>query len=109
MNENENENENQNQNENENKNKIVKDSNIKELIEKPKEVKSPNWVDKNKFKKIVTIMDSNKFGHKNKIGNFKYIDIRDLVNNIKDNTISEIDAKKTFKYIKHKKKFRNRT
>ena len=93
MNENENENENQNQNENENKNKIVKDSNIKELIEKPKEVKSPNWVDKNKFKKIVTIMDSNKFGHKNKIGNFKYIDIRDLVNNIKDNTISEIDAK----------------
>ena len=58
----------------------------------------------NKFQEILTIIDSNKFGHKNEIGDFKYIDIKDLVNNIKDNTISEIDAKKTFKYIKHKKK-----
>ena len=30
----------------------------------------------------------------NQIGEFKYINIRDLVNNIKNNTISEIDAKK---------------
>ena len=44
--------------------------------------------------KKLTINDSNKFGHKNKIGDFKYIDIKDLVNNIKDNIISEIDAKK---------------
>ena len=29
-----------------------------------------------------------------KLGDFKYIDIKDLVNNIKDNTISETDAKK---------------
>ena len=76
------------------KNNIVKDANIKELIEEPKEIKSPNWLDKNKFKEILTIIDSNKFGHKNKIGDFKYIDIKDLVNNIKNNTISEIDAKK---------------
>ena len=51
-------------------------------------------MDKNKFKEILTIIDSNKFGHKNKIGESKYIDIKDLVNNVKDNTISEIDAKK---------------
>ena len=51
-------------------------------------------MDKNKFKEILAIIDRNKFGHKNKIGDFKYIDIKDLVNNIKDNTISEIDAKK---------------
>ena len=51
-------------------------------------------MDKNKFKEILTIIDNNKFGHKNKIGDFKYIDIEDLVNKIKDNTISEIDAKK---------------
>ena len=98
MNENENESENENENENENeklkKNKIVKDANIKELIEEPKEIKSPNWLDKNKFKEILTIIDSNKFSHKNKIGDFKYIDIKDLVTNIKDNTISETDAKK---------------
>ena len=95
LNENENENENVNENENKKfKNKIVKDANIKELIEEPKEIKSPNWLDKNYFKEILTIIDSNKFGHKNQIDDFKYIDIKDLVNNIKDNTISEIDTKK---------------
>ena len=56
VNKNENENENQNENENENekflKNKIVKDANIKELIEEPKEIKIPNWLDKKKFKEI---------------------------------------------------------
>ena len=76
------------------KNKMVKDANIKELIEEPKEIKSPNWIDKNKFKEILAIIDSNKFGHKNKIGDFKYIDIKDLVNNIRDNKISEIYTQK---------------
>ena len=51
-------------------------------------------MDKNNFKEILTIIDNNKFGHKNKIGDFKNIDIKDLVNHIKDNTVSEIDAKK---------------
>ena len=85
--------ENENENEQFQKNNIVKDANIKELIEEPKEIKSPNWLNKNKFKEIFTIINSNKFGHKNKIVEFKYIDIKDFVNNIKDNTISEIDAK----------------
>ena len=52
MNKNENKNENINEKENENENKIVKHANIRELIEKPKEIKSPNWFDKNKFKEI---------------------------------------------------------
>ena len=54
----------------------------------------PNWFDRNKFEKILAIIDSNKFNYKNKIGEFKYIDIKDLVNNIKNNKISEISAKK---------------
>ena len=54
----------------------------------------PNWSDKNKFTNILAIIDSNKFGCKNKIGEFKYIDVKDLVINIKNNTISEISAKK---------------
>ena len=29
---------------------MVTDANIKELIEEPKEIKSPNWIDKSKFK-----------------------------------------------------------
>ena len=69
------------------KNKIIK--------EEPKEIKSPNWFDKNKFKEILAIIDSNEFNYKNKIGKFKYIDIKDLVNNIRNNTISEISAKKS--------------
>ena len=70
-------------------------SNLKNIIkEEPKEIKSPNWFDKNKFKEILAIIDSNEFNYKNKIGEFKYTDIKDLVNNIKNNTISEIDAKK---------------
>ena len=55
-----------NVNVNENENEI-KDSNIQRLIEEPKEIKSPNSLDKNKFKEILTIIDSNKFGHKSKI------------------------------------------
>ena len=95
------------------KNNIVKDANIKKLIEEPKEIKSPNWFDKNKFKEILAIIDSNKFNYKNKIGEFKYIDIKDLVNNIRNNTISEISAKKGLnklneiknaEIIKHKKR-----
>ena len=52
------------------------------------------------------MIDSNKFGHKNEIGDFKYSDIKDLVNDIRDNKI-KIHLN-TFKCIKHKK-FRNRT
>ena len=57
-------------------------------------------MDKDKIKEILTIIDSNKFGHKNKKGEFKYIDIKDLINNIKDNTISEIDPKKRLNALK---------
>ena len=87
------------------KSNIVKDANIKELIEKPIEIKSlkedknktdsyPNWCDKNKFENVLAIIDSSKFNYRHKIGEFKYIDIKDMVNNIKNNTISEIFAKK---------------
>ena len=51
-------------------------------------------MDKIKFKEILTFIDSNKLGYKNNIDEFKYTDIKDLVNNMKNNTISEIDAKK---------------
>ena len=69
------------------------DVKIKESIEKPIEIKSFEE-DKNKFKEILAIIDSNKFNCRNKIGEFEYIDIKDSVNNIRNNTISERDAKK---------------
>ena len=63
-----------------------------------------DWFDKNKIEKILAIIDSNKFIYKNKIGEFKYIDIRDLVNNIRNNTIVEISAKKGLNKLNKKKK-----
>ena len=95
---------NENENEQLRKNNVVKDAEIKESIEKPKEIKSPeedknttdsypNWFDKNKFKNILAIINSNKFNYRHKIGEFKYTDIKDLINKIGNNTISEISAK----------------
>ena len=66
---------NENENEQLRKNNIVKDAEIKESIKKPKEIKSleedknatdyyPNCFDKNKFKNILAIIDSNKFSYK---------------------------------------------
>ena len=69
--------------------------------------------DSNNFKEILAITESKKFNYRNKIGEFKYIDVRDLANNIKNNTISEIDAEKDLntlnkikntEIIKHKRR-----
>ena len=65
-------------------NNVVKDAEIKESIEKPKEIRSlegdknttdsyPNGFDNNKFKNILAIIDRSKFIHENKIDEFKYI------------------------------------
>ena len=87
--------------ENEQLRKNYVDAKIKESIKKHIEIKileedknMTDWFDKNKFKKFLAITDSNKFNCRNKIGEFKYIGIRDLVNNIINITISEISVKK---------------
>ena len=63
-----------------------------------------DWYDKNKFKKILVIVDSNKFTHKSKIGSLKYNEINNLINNIRNNTISEILAKENLKALDKIKK-----
>ena len=75
------------------KKNVTKDATVKESIKKTIEIKSrkkdmnatdyPNWVEKNKFEKMLATIDSNKFNHKNKKGEFKYIDIKDLVKILK--------------------------
>ena len=62
-----------------------------------------NWYDKNNFTEILTIIDSNNFSHKNKIGKFKFNDINKLINNIKNNTISESDTKKKIEELNEMK------
>ena len=66
-----------------------------------------------KFKEILAIIDSKEFTYRNKVGEFKYENIKDLVNIIRNNTISEIDAKrdlnklneiKNVEIIKYKKR-----
>ena len=47
-----------------NENKQFKKNNM--LKEEPKEIKSLNWFDKNKFKEILAIIYSNKINYKNK-------------------------------------------
>ena len=44
-----------------------------------------DWYDTNKFKIILTTIDSNNFNHKNKIVKLKFNDINSLINNIKNN------------------------
>ena len=74
----------------------------KELIEtiSPKnDENTTNWYDKNKFNKILTTTDSNKL---------KFNVINDLINNIKNNTISEANAKKKINELNEIKKSRNK-
>ena len=62
------------------------------------------WSDKNEFEKILLIVNSNKFSHKNRIGKLKYKDISNLINNINNNTISEILAREKLNKLNEIKK-----
>ena len=63
-----------------------------------------DWYDINKFKIILTTIDSNNFNHENKINKLKFNDNNSLINNIKNNTISEADAKKKINVLNEIKK-----
>ena len=56
---------------------------------------------------MLGIIECNKFNYQNKMGEFKYIHIRDLVNNIRNNTTSEISAKKGLNTLNEITKCRN--
>ena len=58
---------------------------------------STSWYDTDKFNEIAATTDNSNFNHKNKIGKLKFIVINNLINNIKNNAISESDTKKKVK------------
>ena len=60
--------------------------------------------DTNKFKVILTTIDTSNFNHKNKIGKLKFNDVNNLINNIKNNTISEALAKQKLDTLNEIKK-----
>ena len=53
-----------------------------------------SWYDTDKFKEILATIDNNNFNHKNKIGKLKFNGINNMINGIKDSTISEADTKR---------------
>ena len=78
---------------NESDNKSINESD-NESINESDNKNTTDWCDKNKFNKILTTIDCNKFNHKNKLGKFKFNGINDLINNIKSTTVSKANAKK---------------
>ena len=89
-------------------NKETSDEELIEIINPKKDEDTTDWYDKNKFKKILTTIDNNKFNHKNKIGRLKFSDINNLVNSIKNNTISEAHANQKLNALNEIKKGRNK-
>ena len=69
------------------------DEELIEIITPKKDENTTDWYDTNKFNLIRTTIDSNNFNYKNKIGKLKFNDINSLINNIKNKTISEADAR----------------
>ena len=74
------------------------------IISPKKDEDTTDWYDKNKFKTILTTIDNNKFNHKCKIDKLKFNGINNLINNIKNNTISETDAKQKLNELDEIKK-----
>ena len=74
--------------------KETSDEELIEILSPEKDENTKDWYDTNKFKIILTTIDSNNFNHKNKIGKLKFNNINNLVNNIKNNTISEAHPKR---------------
>ena len=73
--------------------KETSDEELIEIISPKNDESTTDWYNKNKFNKILTTIDSNNFNQNNKIGKLKFNDINNLVNKIKDNTISKAHAK----------------
>ena len=66
----------------------------------------PNWFDKIKFKKMLAIIDRKKFNYKNKIGEFKYIELKSWLIILEIIQLVKYLLKR-FKYIKQNKKCGN--
>ena len=88
--------------------KIVKDANIKELIEKPKEIKSSNWFNKNKLKKMYLLLAETNLVTKIKQVNSSILTLKTWLIILKIIQLVKQMLKKKFKCIKQNKKCRNK-
>ena len=69
--------------------KETSDEELIKIISPKKDKNTKDLFDTNKFKIKLTTIDSNNFNHKKKIGKLRFNDINNLINDIKDNTISK--------------------
>ena len=83
--------------------KCPKEDENKESM-KIKDENTTAWYDKNESEKILCIVNSNKFSHKNKIDKLRYNEISNLINNINNNTISKILAREKLNKLNEIKK-----
>ena len=74
------------------------------LINKEVNSNLTSWYDTDKFNKILVTIDNSNFIHKNKMDKLKFNDINDLINSIKGNTSSKVDAKKKINELNEIKK-----
>ena len=79
--------------------KETSDEELIEIINPKKDEDTTDWYDKNKFKRIRTTIDSNKFNHKNKEGKLKFNDIKNWINNINDEKLKEYLDEKLKEYL----------
>ena len=63
-----------------------------------------SWYDTDKFNEKLATIDNNNFNHKNKIGKLRFNDINNLINGIKNNTISEADTERKINELNEIKK-----
>lgn len=59
-----------------------------------KEMNHPIWIDADKYKEVLD--NAKNFSHKNKIGKFRFVDVKNLIDEIKDNKSDELSIKNEY-------------
>ena len=88
---------------NEPDNKPINESDNKSIY-KTVNINTTSWYDTKKFNETLATIDNNNFNHKNKVDKLKFNDINDLINSIKNDTVSEADAKNKINELNEIKK-----
>lgn len=58
------------------------------------EMNHPIWIDADKYKEVLD--NAKNFSHKNKIGKFRFVDVKNLIDEIQDNKSDELSIKNEY-------------
>ena len=62
-----------------------------------KEMNHPIWIGADKYKEVLD--NAKSFSHKNKIGKFRFVDVYNLIDEIKDNKSDELSIKNEYNHL----------